>query len=67
MAVNAYQRALLGLHPLVASRDDDRAYAGLVDALAQLGRRAEACEQASAWRARRPKIAEAWAAVEKCS
>ena len=67
VAVNAYQRALLGLHPLVASRDDDRAYAGLVDALAQLGRRAEACEQASAWRARRPKIAEAWAAVEKCS
>ncbi|HKA16096.1 MAG TPA: glycosyltransferase family 39 protein [Myxococcota bacterium] len=66
-AATAYRLALPGLHERGASPQDDRAYAGLVEALARQGRRAESCAQASAWRARRPESSEASAAVERCS
>jgi 4-amino-4-deoxy-L-arabinose transferase-like glycosyltransferase len=63
-AEGAYRQALLGLGPHTPTRDDDRAYAGLVHALEQQGRRPEACQQASAWTARRPRSLAAWAAQE---
>jgi tetratricopeptide (TPR) repeat protein len=47
------------LRTFVASRRDDRAYAGLIQALEQQGRRDLACRQARAWQARRPHNAEA--------
>jgi 4-amino-4-deoxy-L-arabinose transferase and related glycosyltransferases of PMT family len=54
-----YRRAVVALRTFVASRRDDRAYAGLIQALEQQGRRDLACRQARAWQARRPHNAEA--------
>ncbi len=65
-AQNAYQQALLALGPYTPTSDDDRAYEGLVHALQRQGRQPEACEQASAWTARRPRSRAAWAAREQC-
>jgi tetratricopeptide (TPR) repeat protein len=58
-AAASYRVAVSALRPFVASRRDDRAYTNLIDALEQLGRREQACRQASAWRARRPHNASA--------
>jgi len=61
----AYQHAILALGPFVPSADHDRAYAGLVHALVQQGRRSQACEQASVWTARRPRSRAAWTARQE--
>jgi hypothetical protein len=54
-AASSYRLAVAALRPFVASRRDDRAYAGFIQALEQLGHRDLACRQARAWHARRPQ------------
>jgi len=53
-AADAYARALFALRPHVPGADDDRAFAGLVDALEAAGRHEDACRRAAQWRERRP-------------
>jgi tetratricopeptide (TPR) repeat protein len=61
-AARAYRQAIFALQARAASRRDDRAFAGLVDALEQQGRRAHACQRAMQWQARRSESPAASAA-----